>query len=257
MKKLLNSSLALFCATLFSASPAFSQKLPSRPAVQQTFQRAATQKKKANPPKTQIKPAPTPMPSPSPSPTPTPQPTPVAEPFDGASVERMAAQCVRLETEAGTIEMKMLPDAAPETVRNFLNLVATGAFDTTTFSRVVKNFVIQGGNLSTRETITPALAARSRRTIPDEPNSNWHLRGVVSMARPDEANSATTNFFILVNAASHLDKTFTVFARVTKGMDVVDGINRAAVEGEKPLTPVRIGSAVVFACPAQPATPAQ
>lgn len=169
----------------------------------------------------------------------------------------MAAQCVRLETEAGTIEMKMLPDGAPETVRNFLNLVAIGAYDTTTFSRVVRNFVIQGGNLSTRETLTPALAARSRRTIPDEPNFNRHIRGAVSMARSDTANSATTNFFILVNTASHLDKTFTVFARVTKGMDVVDGINRAAVEGEKPLTPVRLGSAAVFACPDKPATPAQ
>jgi peptidyl-prolyl cis-trans isomerase B (cyclophilin B) len=244
MKKLLNFSLALFfVAALFSASPALAQK-------RRTPVKGAT-------PNPSVKPAPTPTPSLSPSPSPTPQPTPAAEPFDGASVERMAAQCVRLETEAGTIEMKMLPEGAPETVRNFLNLVATGAFDTTTFSRVVRNFVIQGGNLSTRETITPALAARSRRTIRDEPNSNRHLRGAVSMARPEEANSATTNFFILVSPASHLDKSFTVFASVTKGMDVVDGINRAALEGEKPLTPVRIGSAVVFACPAQPATPAQ
>jgi cyclophilin family peptidyl-prolyl cis-trans isomerase len=77
------------------------------------------------------------------------------------------------------------------------------------------------------------------------------------MARSDAPNSATTNFFILVNAASHLDKTFTVFARVTKGMDVVDAINKVAVEDEKPLTPIRIGSAVVFACPAAPAVQAQ
>ena len=235
MKKLLNSSLAL-CAILFLASHTPAQKRTPRPAPTPA--------------------APT-APTPTPIPSPTPQPTPAAEPFDGATVERMAAQCVRLETEAGTIEMKMLPDGAPETVRNFLNLVSIGAYDTTTFSRVVKNFVIQGGNLSTREKLTPALAARSRRTVPDEPNFNRHIRGAVSMARSDTAHSATTNFFILVNTASHLDKTFTVFARVTKGMDVVDGINRAAVEGEKPLTPVRIGSAVVFACPDKPETPAQ
>ena len=237
MKKLLNSSLAL-CAILLLVSHS--------PAQKRTPRRA---------PEPVAKTRPQPTPTPIPSPTPTPAPTP--EPFDGATVERMAAQCVRLETEAGTIEMKMLPDGAPETVRNFLNLVAIGAYDTTTFSRVVRNFVIQGGNLSTRETITPALAARSRRTIPDEPNFNRHIRGAVSMARSDAANSATTNFFILVNTASHLDKTFTVFARVTKGMDVVDGINHAALEGEKPLTPVRIASAVVFACPDKPATPAQ
>jgi cyclophilin family peptidyl-prolyl cis-trans isomerase len=246
MKKLLNSSLVLFCATLFFASHTLSQNLLPRPAAQQASTRTTTQKK-TNAPNSQVKPAPTATPTPSPTP----------EPFDGASVERMAAQCVRLETEAGTIEMKMLPSGAPETVRNFLNLVAIGAFDTTTFSRVVRNFVIQGGNLSTRETITPALAARGRRTVPDEPNFNRHLRGAVSMARSDRSNSATTNFFILVDKASHLDKTFTVFGRVTKGMDVVDGINRAAVEGESPLTPVRIGSAVVFTCPDKPESPEQ
>lgn len=237
MKKLLNSSLAL-CAILLLTTHAPAQKRTPRPAPKP----AATT---------------TPTPAPSSSPTPTPQPTPAAEPFDGASVERMAAQCVRLETEAGTIELKMLPEAAPETVRNFLNLVATGAYDTTTFSRVVKNFVVQGGNLSTRENLTPALAARSRRTIPDEPNQVKHVRGVVSMARPDTPNSATTHFFILISDAGYLNGTFAAFARVTKGMDVADAINKVAVEGDKPLTPVRLGSAVVFACPAQPPTPAQ
>lgn len=240
MKKHLNLILALCCVTLSFAAPAPAQKQPAPKKAAP----ATPQKKGATTQNPQVKSAPTP----TPSPLPTPQPTPTAEPFDGATVERMAAQCVRLETEGGTIEMKMLPDGAPETVRNFLNLVAAGAFDTTTFSRVVRNFVIQGGNLSTRESLTPALAARSRRTIPDEPNFNRHIRGAVSMARSDNPNSATTNFFILVNAASHLDKTFTVFARVTRGMDVVDAINRGALEGEKPLTPVRIGSAAIFAC---------
>jgi peptidyl-prolyl cis-trans isomerase B (cyclophilin B) len=162
----------------------------------------------------------------------------------------MAAQCVKLETEAGTIEMKMLPEVAPETVRNFLNLAATGAFDTTTFSRVVRNFVIQGGNLSTRENLTPALAARAKRNVPDEPNAVKHVRAIVSMARTERPNSATTNFFILVGNGSHLDGTFAAFGRVTKGMDVVDAINKAALEGETPLTPVRVGSAVVSACAA-------
>lgn len=237
MKKLLNSSLA-FGAILFLAAHAPAQKRTPRP----TPKPVATT---------------TPAPTPTASPTPAPQPTPAAEPFDGASVERMAAQCVRLETEAGTIEMKLLPEVAPETVRNFLNLVATGAYDTTTFSRVVKNFVVQGGNLSTRENLTPALAARSRRTIRDEPGQVKHVRGVVSMARPDRPDSATTHFFILVSDAAYLNGTFTAFGRVTKGMDVVDAINKAAVEGEKPLTPVRLGSAVVFACSASPAATGQ
>jgi hypothetical protein len=66
------------------------------------------------------------------------------EPFDGVAVEKMAGQCVTLETEVGSIEIEMMPEVAPESVRNFLNLAATGALDTTTFSRVVKGFVIQG-----------------------------------------------------------------------------------------------------------------
>src|SRR4051812_35561113 len=67
------------------------------------------------------------------------------EPFEKASIETMREQCVKFETEKGLIEMEMFPESAPESVRNFLNLVALGAFDTTTFSRVVPGFVIQGG----------------------------------------------------------------------------------------------------------------
>jgi peptidyl-prolyl cis-trans isomerase B (cyclophilin B) len=208
--------------------------------------------KKSSPPATPVKPAP----APTPTPTPTPAPTPATEPFDAATVEQMAAQCVRLETEAGAIELRLIPAAAPTTARNFLNLAATGAYDTTTFSRVVKNFVIQGGNLSTRAEMTPALAARSRRTIPDEPNDIKHVRGIVSMARPDTPNGATTNFFILVSDAPYLDGSFAAFGRVTSGMEVVDAINQAPVEDEKPVAPVRVKRVVVATCPAAPPVPA-
>ncbi len=74
-----------------------------------------------------------------------------AEPFDGASTDKMAAHCVTLETDTGSIEIEMMPEVAPENARSFLNLTASAAFDTTTFSRVVKGFIIQGGNLSTSE----------------------------------------------------------------------------------------------------------
>lgn len=170
------------------------------------------------------------------------------EPFDGALVEKMAAQCVTLETEAGVIEIEMLAEAAPETVRNFLNLAATGAFNTTTFSRIVKDFVIQGGNLATSQHPTPALAMRSRRTIPDEPNAVKHERGIVSMARPETPNGATTNFFILVGGAPHLDGRFAAFGRVKRGMEFVDAINKATAEGEKPEKPVRITKVIVASC---------
>jgi len=172
-----------------------------------------------------------------------------AEPFDKADVKTMAGKCVRLETEAGNIELELYPEQAPETVRNFLNLTALGLYDTTTFSRVVPDFVIQGGNLATREGgLSAEIGLRSRRTIPDEPNKIPHDRGVLSMARSDEPHSASTHFFILVSVAPDLDGKFSAFGRVTKGIEVADAINKAPVVAERPDKPVRIRKAVVFDC---------
>ena len=173
---------------------------------------------------------------------------PAAEPFDGASVEKMASQCVTLETELGAIEIAMMPENAPESVRNFLNLVATGAYDTTTFSRTVRNFVIQGGNLQTSEKWSAELAKRMSKTVPDEPGLVKHVRGIVSMARTDEPNSATTHFFILVGPGPHLDSKFSAFGTVTKGIEVADAINQAPAEDEKPEKPVKINRATAAPC---------
>jgi peptidyl-prolyl cis-trans isomerase B (cyclophilin B) len=204
-------------------------------------------------------------PSPSPAPKkvnvrpPDAEPGRQPEPFDKATVAQMAAQCVTLDTEAGRIEIEMLAEVAPETARNFLNLAATGAYDTTVFSRVVKGFIIQGGDLATRERVNIEHARRARRTVPDEPNAVKHVRGVVSMARTDEPNSATTHFFILVGTGAHLDGTFAAFGRVRSGMDAADKINGAEVEGDAPKQPVRITRATVAPCapPAKPQTPAE
>ena len=175
-------------------------------------------------------------------------PAPATDPFDGATIEKMAGQCVTLETELGAIEIAMTPEVAPESVRNFLNLSATGALDTTTFSRVVKGFVIQGGNLQTSEKWSAELAKRMAHRLPDEPGIVKHVRGIVSMARTDEPNSATTHFFILVGPGPHLDSKFSAFGMVTKGIEVVDAINQAPTEGEKPEKPVKINRAVVASC---------
>lgn len=172
-----------------------------------------------------------------------------AEPFDKTTVEVMKEKCVSLETDAGVVELEMFPESAPETVRNFLNLTATGAFDTTKFSRVVPDFVVQGGNLFTRDTMTEKIAVRARKTIPDEPNQILHQRGIVSMARPDEPNAASTNFFILLSDAPYLDGKFAAFGRVTRGMETVDAINKMPVDGDKPQKPVRIKRAIVAVCP--------
>lgn len=172
------------------------------------------------------------------------------DPFEKATAEAMAAQCVKFETEAGIIEMEMYPESAPESVRGFLNMAATGALDTTTFSRVVPGFVIQGGDLFTREKMTPEIDKRARRVLPDEPSQIKHERGVVSMARGDEPNSASTHFFILLREARTLDGKFAAFGRVTRGMETVEAINKMPVEGEKPTKPVRITRATAAACAA-------
>ena len=170
------------------------------------------------------------------------------EPFDKATAEQMSKQCVTLATDDGAIELEMLPEAAPESVRNFLNLAASGAYDTTVFSRVIKGFIIQGGDLHTREKITAELARRASRRVPDEPSEVKHVRGIVSMARAAEPDSATTHFFILAGDGPHLDGTFAAFGRVRSGRDVVDKINSVEVDGEKPTKPVRVTRATVASC---------
>lgn len=108
--------------------------------------------------------------------------------------------------------------------------------------------VIQGGNLSTSEKWSAELAKRMTRKLPDEPGIVKHVRGIVSMARTDEPNSATTHFFILVGAGPHLDSKFSAFGTVTKGIEVADAINQAPANSEKPEKPVRINRAVVAIC---------
>lgn len=198
----------------------------------------------------------------TPAPTPSPEAKPVEkantrpkeperkpEPWDDADVKTMAAQCVTLATSKGAIVIELYPESAPETVRNFLNLVSTGALDTTTFDRVVPGFVIQGGNLYTSETLTSDLRWRAIRTIRDEPNLIRHEKGVVSMARPEEPDSARTSFFILLRSADTLDGKFAAFGRVVSGYEIVEEINNGEVDGETPKRPVRIDKATAADCP--------
>lgn len=178
---------------------------------------------------------------------------PVAEPYEKATVAEMATKCVALDTEAGMIEIELYPESAPESVRNFLNITALSLYDTTTFARVVPGFVIQGGNAWTRDTpVTHKIAERANRSVPDEPNKILHERGVVSLAKTDEPNSANTNFFILVDKAPYLDNKFAAFGRVTKGMETVDAINKAAVKDEKPDKPVKVKTARITVCTKAP-----
>lgn len=172
------------------------------------------------------------------------------EPFDDIDVKTMATKCVLLATEKGDVKLEMYPEVAPETVRNYLNIVAIGALDTTVFGRVVPGFIIQGGDLYTSEKLTNDLRWRAVENIPDEPNEIRHERGIISMARSEEPNSASTSFFILLKTATTLDGTFAAFGKVIEGLEVVETINKMDVENEKPKKPVRIKTATIETCAA-------
>ncbi len=142
---------------------------------------------------------------------------------------------VILETTLGNIEIEFYPDVAPEHVRNFLKLSKVGLYDNTIWHRVVAGFVIQGGDLSTRG--TPATAEQMTKYVKNltvEIGSLKHEKGSVSMARGDAIDSATTSFFICLGELPTLDGKYTVFGKVSDGMEVVDKIAAVPVEEEKP-----------------------
>jgi peptidyl-prolyl cis-trans isomerase B (cyclophilin B) len=132
-----------------------------------------------------------------------------------------------IETSKGEIEIELLPDKAPGHVKNFVDLAQKGFYDGTTFHRVIPGFMIQGGDPNTRD----ASALRGQHgtggpgyTIDAEFNDTPHKRGVLSMARASDPNSAGSQFFICVADAAFLDRQYSAFGRVVRGMEVADAI---------------------------------
>ena len=168
----------------------------------------------------------------------TPPPEPV--PFAADSVSELARHTAVLETSMGNITIGFDPEKAPEHVRNFLQLAQAGVFDGTAFHRVVHGFVAQAGALTSRNApLTEKQQARVH-TLQPEFNDTHHVKGIVSMARGDDPASATTSFFIVTGPAPSLDGKYTVFGHVLDGMDVVDRIDAAAVNGDAPVTRIEI-----------------
>lgn len=166
-------------------------------------------------------------------------PPPEPEPFSTETPEVLASYRAVLETTAGPITLAFLPDLAPTHVRNFLRLAQAGAYDGTAFHRVVRGFVVQGGAMNTRGPLTEQQQSFVR-ALPPEFSPTKHERGIVSMARGDDPASATTSFFIVTGNASSLDTKYTVFGRVVDGMEVVDAIEQAPVNGETPVTRIEL-----------------
>ena len=132
---------------------------------------------------------------------------------------------VLIKTNFGDIKFSLLPDIAPETVRNFLQLANSGFYNGTLFHRVIPGFMIQGGDPNTK---TPNKTTWGQGgpgyNLKAEFNSRSHLRGIVSMARAADPDSAGSQFFIVTSDSTFLDKQYTVFGEVTEGMEVVDKI---------------------------------
>ena len=143
---------------------------------------------------------------------------------------------VNIETNHGNISFELLPELAPETVRNFEKLTKDGFYDGTLFHRVIPGFMIQGGDPNTKN---PNMKNQwgtggPGYNINAEFNSKSHLRGIVSMARAADPNSAGSQFFIMHGDNAGLDHQYTVFGKVTEGMDIVDKITQLPREGECP-----------------------
>lgn len=130
-----------------------------------------------------------------------------------------------IETKFGSITLKFYPDVAPGHVKNFIDLAKQGAYDGTTFHRVIPGFMIQGGDPNSK---SPDKSRHGMGgpgyTIKAEFNERPHKRGVLSMARSGHPDSAGSQFFICVADARFLDRQYTAFGEVESGMDVADKI---------------------------------
>jgi cyclophilin family peptidyl-prolyl cis-trans isomerase len=141
----------------------------------------------------------------------------------------------------GTILLELDAKTAPITVENFINLAKDGFYDGLTFHRVIPNFVIQGGDPDGTGTGGSDKSIKGEFESNGVKNNISHTRGVISMARTDDMDSATSQFFITNADVTGLDGDYAAFGRVIEGMDVVDEISAAPTDGgDKPLEPVII-----------------
>ena len=137
-----------------------------------------------------------------------------------------------IKTKFGDIHIKLYPDVAPNHVENFIKLAKSGFYDGTIFHRVIPGFMIQGGDPNTKNSLrkdtygqggpkdekgNPILLKAEFSDIP-------HKRGIVSMARANEPDTAGSQFFVVVEQSPFLDGKYTVFGEVTKGLGVADRI---------------------------------
>ena len=155
----------------------------------------------------------------------------------GGTGSALANEIAVIETRLGNIELEFFTDKAPGHVKNFKTLAKTGFYNGTLFHRVIPGFMIQGGDPNSK---SPDRSMHGMGgpgySINAEFNNVKHDRGVLSMARSQDPNSAGSQFFIVVKDANFLDGKYTAFGKVIKGMEVADKIvNAPRDERDNPL----------------------
>lgn len=142
---------------------------------------------------------------------------------------------VIMETDMGKIVLELFPDVAPNHVKSFLSLANKGFYNGLTFHRVIKNFVIQGGDPKGDG------SGNAGYTIAAEFSNMKHMPGTLAMARASDPNSASCQFYICLAPLPSLDGKYTIFGQVAEGMDVVYKIGAVATgPGDRPVTPVKM-----------------
>jgi len=132
---------------------------------------------------------------------------------------------VIIKTSFGNIKFSLLSDIAPETVRNFSQLAKSGFYNGTLFHRIIPGFMIQGGDPNTKNSDKSTWGQGGPGyNLKAEFSSRSHLRGIVSMARANDPDSAGSQFFIVTSDSTFLDRQYTVFGEVVDGIEVADKI---------------------------------
>lgn len=175
---------------------------------------------------------------------------------DNNIVNTDAKQVAVIKTTEGEMVVEFWPDVAPKTVENFQKLAREGFYDGTAFHRIVKNFMIQGGDPLTKDPSQESYwgTGGPGHKIKAEFNDRPHVRGVLSMARSQHPDSAGSQFFVCLADARFLDKQYTAFGKVIKGDDVLGKIGETPTTfgggGEKSRPTKRIGVESIKIVPA-------
>ncbi len=154
---------------------------------------------------------------------------------------------VTIEMEDGSVmKAELYPETAPNTVNNFISLIRKGFYDGVIFHRVIRGFMIQGGDPEGTGTGGPGYSIRGEFSQNGFHNQLKHTPGVLSMARTMMPDSAGSQFFIMHKTSPHLDGAYAAFGKVTDGLDVVDAIAQTPTNYmDKPLQPQRMKKVTV------------